>query len=104
MQWLQEETDLEITNMQMHYPGVYTDGRLVQHYEEHEGKDFYQRLTEFMRSGPLVAIAGETEDILNVRSAVKRFRDSWHSRGSANLLHCSDSAEAGKREAKIWFD
>ncbi|MGO3886878.1 MAG: nucleoside-diphosphate kinase, partial [Mycetocola sp.] len=53
------------------------DIRLVQpdrqilstHYEEHQGKPFYEPLVEFMLSGPVVAIVEEGErDIEGFRS------------------------------------
>ena len=33
-----------------------TRGMLEKHYEEHEGKPFFEPLVEFMGSGPVVAI------------------------------------------------
>lgn len=101
--WMQEETDIEITQMDMVYPTSAIRERLEAHYAEHVGKPFYPGLIDFMTSGPIGVLLVETESIPQVRQAVQRFRDSWHSRGAANLLHCSDSPEAGDREATIWF-
>ena len=102
MGFLQCSTDFKIMDMEFFTPRA-PDGRLVLHYDEHRGKEFYPRLMEFMRSGPLLAIAGETGDVGYLRTRVHSFREQWHSRGAMNLLHCSDSIEAGQREKGIWF-
>lgn len=104
LEWLQKQSDFVITDFRMYRKfSPELDGRLVLHYQEHEGKDFYPGLMEFMRSGHIGAFLGETHSIPALRSVVQRFRDSWHSRGAANLLHCSDSKISGLREKGIWF-
>jgi nucleoside-diphosphate kinase len=101
MEWLQEQTDLEIKNMAWRVAYLH---RLEAHYAEHKGKDFYPGLISEMVSKPLVAIMGTTAaGIPTVRDAVMRFRRSWQTVGPRNLLHCSDSPEAAVRETTIWF-
>jgi nucleoside-diphosphate kinase len=104
MMWLQT-TDFEIKHMaiwQQSDPEL--DHRLILHYLEHEEKDFYPGLMEFMQSGPIGAILGTTMDVRKLRDDIRRFRDIWPGQGGPeNLLHCSDSFQSGQREKGIWY-
>jgi len=83
-------------------------------YKIHEGKSFYQDLTEFMSSGPVVAA------ILVKENAVEEFRELIGSTDPAdakegtirklfaeslshNAIHGSDSNENALREASFFF-
>ncbi len=41
-----------------------THQMLAEHYEEHEGRDFFEPLVNFMASGPLVAAVVEGERVI----------------------------------------
>lgn len=91
---------------------------LERHYEEHQGKPFFEPLVEFMGSGPVVAavvegnrviegfrsLAGSTEPTTappgTIRGDLGR---DWGEKVQKNLVHGSDSPESAAREIGIWF-
>ncbi|HRN28307.1 MAG TPA: nucleoside-diphosphate kinase [Terrimesophilobacter sp.] len=91
---------------------------LAKHYEEHEGKPFYEPLIEFMESGPVVALrvagnraiegfrvlAGTTDPTTaepgSIRGDLGR---DWGLAVQQNLVHGSDSPETAARELALWF-
>lgn len=91
---------------------------LEQHYEEHQGKPFFEPLVEFMGSGRVVAavvegnrviegfrsLAGSTEPTTappgTIRGDLGR---DWGEKVQKNLVHGSDSPESAAREIGIWF-
>ncbi len=91
---------------------------LEKHYEEHQGKPFFEPLVEFMGSGPVVAavvegnrviegfrsLAGSTEPTIappgTIRGDLGR---DWGEKVQKNLVHGSDSPESADREIGIWF-
>lgn len=91
---------------------------LAKHYEEHQGKPFYEPLLEFMSSGPVVAIrlegnrviegfrslAGVTDPTIaspgTIRGDLSR---DWGTKVVQNLVHGSDSVESAAREISLWF-
>ncbi|MCS3900822.1 nucleoside-diphosphate kinase [Methanococcus voltae] len=87
---------------------------LEQYYGEHKGKDFYDNLVSFMKSGSILAMVIEGEDaIKNVRTMVGATKP-WEAemgtiRGDYglstpnNIIHASDSLESAKREINLFF-
>ncbi|MCS6969595.1 MAG: nucleoside-diphosphate kinase [Planctomycetes bacterium] len=84
------------------------------HYAEHAGKPFYPSLLAFITSGPLVAVALEGDQAVQVarnligptdgRSAPPgTIRGDFGLSKSNNLVHGSDSDAAAERELAIWF-
>ncbi|MCT1367440.1 nucleoside-diphosphate kinase [Kocuria sp. HSID16901] len=91
---------------------------LEQHYEEHQGKPFYEPLLEFMMSGPIVAAVIEGDRAIEglrtmmgpsdpttapagtIRGDLGR---DWGEKVQKNLVHGSDSPESAEREIGIWF-
>jgi nucleoside-diphosphate kinase len=88
---------------------------LARHYEEHQGKGFYNDLVAFMSRNPVVALVVEgPEDTWEI---VRNMMGATNPRGAAagtirgdlgtifteNLVHGSDSAESAAREIKIFF-
>lgn len=88
---------------------------LARHYEEHEGKGFYNDLVAFMSRNPVVALVVEgpedTWEIVrnmmgatNPRTAAPgTIRGDLGTIFTENLVHGSDSAESAAREIKIFF-
>ena len=88
---------------------------LARHYEEHQGKGFYNDLVAFMSRNPVVALVVEGPDdtweiVRNMMGATNpRTAASGTIRGdlgtifTENLVHGSDSAESAAREIKIFF-
>ena len=88
---------------------------LGRHYEEHEGKGFYDDLVAFMTRGPAVVLVLEgPQDTFKV---VRTMMGSTNPRDAApgtirgdlgielteNLVHGSDSPESAAREIAIFF-
>lgn len=95
-----------------------TRGMLEKHYEEHEGKPFFEPLVEFMGSGPVVAIrlggdrviegfralAGKTDPTVAAPGTIRGdLGRDWGEGVQKNLVHGSDSALSAERELAIWF-
>jgi len=91
---------------------------LKRHYEEHQGKPFFEPLVEFMLSGPVVAavvegdrviegfrsLAGATEPTTAAPGTIRGdLGRDWGEKVQKNLVHGSDSPESAEREIGIWF-
>ncbi|MGV8896982.1 MAG: nucleoside-diphosphate kinase [Rhodoglobus sp.] len=91
---------------------------LAQHYEEHQGKPFYEPLVEFMMSGPVVALritgnrciegfrvlAGTTDPTTAAPGTIRGdLGRDWGLKVQQNLVHGSDSPESAARELALWF-
>jgi len=91
---------------------------LEKHYEEHNGKPFFEPLLEFMSSGPIVAMvaegerviegfrtmAGVTDPTVAVPGSIRG--DLARDQGTKvvqNIVHGSDSVQSAEREIKIFF-
>lgn len=83
-------------------------------YSVHEGRPFFEELTEFMSSGPCVPIVLEKENaVQDFRALIGATdpaeadegtirRDFADNKGQ-NIVHGSDSIENGKLEANFFF-
>lgn len=117
-----EEAGFKICGMKM----VWADEELLKdHYSEHVDKDFYERLEEYMSSGPVVAmvlegvnavknvrkIVGETDPreaspaTIRGRFAHMSFAHADES-GSLhkNIIHASAELDEAEKEIGLWFD
>lgn len=85
-----------------------------EHYSVHKERPFYGKLVSFMTSGPVVAIAIEgKESIEVVRKLIGKTNSRQAEPGtirgdlgmsfSNNLVHGSDSPEAAKKELALFF-
>ncbi|XP_042157025.1 nucleoside diphosphate kinase 6 isoform X2 [Oncorhynchus tshawytscha] len=86
-------------------------------YSEHAGRFFYQRLVEFMSSGPMRAYVLAREDAIThwreLMGPTKVFRARYTSpltiraqyglTDTRNTTHGSDSAESARREISFFF-
>lgn len=94
---------------------VLSDEMLSRHYEEHQGKAFYNDLVKFMGRGPvLVAVIGGVPDTWKVvrqmvgvtnplEAAPGTVRGDLGSEFTENLIHASDSSQSAEREIGIFF-
>jgi nucleoside-diphosphate kinase len=84
------------------------------HYAEHEGEPFFDRITEFLVSGPIVVMRVSGENAVGaVRQMIGATKPEDRLPGTIrfdlassymeNVIHASDSEEAAKRENDIWF-
>ena len=85
-----------------------------QHYAAHKERPFYPKLVAFMTSGPVVAIALEGKDAIEVTRKLigktnSRQAEPGTIRGdlgmsfSNNLVHGSDGPEAAQSELALFF-
>ncbi len=83
-------------------------------YAEHAGKDFYERLVEFIQSGPVVASAWEGNEAIAVvrglcgatfgaKAAPGTIRGDFALSQRNNLVHASADPAAAGREIPILF-
>ena len=86
-----------------------------QHYAEHVEKPFYPSLEAFITSAPVVAMAIDgleavqvVRDMLGATSGLKAaagtIRGDYSSSRQMNLVHASDSVESAKRELALYFE
>ncbi len=84
------------------------------HYAAHLDRPFFQGLAEFMSSAPIVAMAVEGYNAVDVVRATMGTTDPQHATSGTvrgdfgvdigrNLIHGSDSPDAAKRELGIFF-
>lgn len=85
-----------------------------QHYIEHKGKPFFDRLVAYLTRSPLIALVLEGENAISRVRALNGTTDPADSQDntiralygksmSENTVHASDSTESSKRERAIWF-
>jgi nucleoside-diphosphate kinase len=90
------------------------DALADQHYEAHVEKPFFPGLKAFMTSSPLVAAVFEGPNAVQaaratmgatnpVESGAGTIRGDFGMDIGRNIVHGSDSPEAGQREAGIFF-
>lgn len=84
-------------------------------YAEHKGKPFYDKLTEFMASGPIVAMVLEGDDVIQRNRAVMgstdyreaapgSIRHDFARDVTRNIVHGSDSPASAAREISFLFN
>jgi nucleoside-diphosphate kinase len=89
-------------------------GMAETHYEEHKGKDFYDKLVEYTLSGPVIAMILEGEDAIalvrrlagptDIRESLPgTIRGDYAARTRLNIVHASDSPESAVREISLFF-
>jgi len=84
------------------------------HYQEHEGKDFYTALVDYICSCPVVVIAVTGPDAVAVvrglmgpthgaKAPAGTIRGDLSVSMRYNLVHGSDSVESARRELELFF-
>ena len=107
-----EKKGLEIVALKLSQP---TRELMEEHYEEHQGKDFYDGLVSYMTSGLAVSLVLEGEDAIAVARKIAGVTDPKEAepgtiRGDygidlrRNVVHASDSLAAAIREIALHFD
>lgn len=116
-----EDAGFKICGMKMVWA---TDQLLEKHYQEHVEKDFYDRLAEYMKQGPVVAMVLEgVNAVENVRKIVgdtnpkdaapSTIRGQYSHMSFAhadesgtlhkNIIHASATPEEAEEEIGLWF-
>jgi nucleoside-diphosphate kinase len=108
-----EDKGFSIISIKQEVPDI---EKIKEHYKEHEGRYFYNRMIDFMLSAEyLITMVLERDDAVFVgRRLVGSMDNGEYPAGSIrgdysqnttyNLVHASDSEEAFKRELNIWFN
>ncbi|MDR0690377.1 MAG: nucleoside-diphosphate kinase [Spirochaetaceae bacterium] len=84
------------------------------HYREHQGKEFYEKLLEYILSGPVIALILEGEGAISlvrrlvgptdIREAPPgTIRGDYAYRTRFNIVHASDSPAGAERETALFF-
>ena len=84
------------------------------HYEPHKGKPFYEGLVKFMTSSPVIVLALQGKDAINIarkmmgktfgsQAEAGTIRGDFGVSNSFNLIHGSDSPENAQRELGLFF-
>ncbi len=83
-------------------------------YIVHKDKPFYDSLTDYMSSGPIVAMVLEGENVIErnreimgatdpKKAAPGTIRNLYGENIERNVIHGSDSPESAEREIKFFF-
>ncbi len=86
-----------------------------QHYGEHVGKPFFNDLVDFITSSPIVAMAVEGDNVVQVMRVIMgttnpqeaspgTIRGDFGMTIGMNLIHGSESAESAERELSLFFN
>jgi len=107
-----EKKGLQIQALKM----VWLDEELAKrHYGEHQGKDFFPRLIDYIIKVPIVAIVLAGQDVIKVVRNMAGATDPIEAhpgtiRGDlaadlehGNVVHASDSKESARREIELFF-
>ena len=84
------------------------------HYGVHQGKPFFEGLVSYITSGPVVVLAIEGKDVIEiirstvgatnpVKAAPGTIRGDFGVNIGRNLIHASDSPENGQNEVALFF-
>ncbi len=107
-----ERKGLKITGMKM----LAVDEKLAsRHYAEHLEKAFYPELRDFITSSPVIAMAIEGENAVEVvrnlmgvtnpqEAASGTIRGDFGLNLTKNLVHGSDSLASAEREVDLFFE
>ncbi len=107
-----EEKGLEIIGLKM---SVISEGLAKKHYSVHVGRDYYEKLVQFMTSGPVVLMVLRGKKAIEVtrklmgstfgyEASPGTIRGDYAISKRFNLLHGSDSVESAEREISLFFE
>jgi nucleoside-diphosphate kinase len=94
---------------------VIDEALAARHYAEHVGKPFYERLCNFITSGPVIAAVYEAEEAVALarqtigatdpaKAAPGSIRGDLGIDMGRNMVHGSDSPESAAREVALFFE
>lgn len=86
----------------------------AEHYRDHRGKHFYEPLMEFITAGPIIAMAWEGREAVELvrmlcgptsplKAAPGTIRGDFCLSTRLNIIHASDSPESARRELSLFF-
>ncbi len=108
---IEEKTDLKIISLKM---TRLSRARVKEFYIEHKGKDFYEPLTSFITSNPILVMVvkgpAAIQKMRNLMGATHpddadkgTVRELWAQDGRHNIIHGSDSISSAAREVEFFF-
>lgn len=107
-----EEKNLQIAAMKM----LWIDEKLARNlYEEHQGKDFYTHLVQFITSSPSIAMVVKGPEAIKVMRKLMGATNPFEARPGTirgdfgldvtkNMVHGSDSPKSAQREISLFFE
>ena len=106
-----EEKSLEIVALKL-ISATKDDAK--EHYREHEGREYFEELINYVTEGKMCAmiLMGEKAvDVVRkingdkdpVKAELASIRGEFTLDKTHNLVHASDSPESAEREISIWF-
>ena len=106
-----EEKSLEIVALKL-IAATTEDAK--EHYKEHEGREYFEELINYVTEGKMCAmilIGEKAVDVTRkingdkdpVKAEVTSIRGEFALDKTRNLVHASDSTESAEREIAIWF-
>lgn len=106
-----EEKSLEIVALKMIRATI---DMAKKHYSEHEGKEFFEELINYVTEGKICAMILVGEKAIDVVRKINGDKDPTKAelgsiRGmyaldkTRNLVHASDNTQSAEREIMIWF-
>ncbi|MGH4121739.1 MAG: nucleoside-diphosphate kinase [Clostridium sp.] len=106
-----EEKSLEIAELKL-ITATTEDAK--EHYREHEGREYFEELINYVTGGKMCAMILMGEKAIDVTRKINGDKDPVKAelasiRGeftldkTRNLVHASDSHESAEREIAIWF-
>jgi nucleoside-diphosphate kinase len=107
-----EEKGFEIIGLRLM---VISEDLARKNYAVHKGKSFYEKLIQFMTSGPVVVIVLRGKNVIEVTRKMMGYtagheaipgtiRGDFAISERFNLIHGSDSVESAEREIELFFD
>ena len=108
---LYEEKCLEIVELKMI---TATRDMAENHYKEHEGREYFEKLISYITEDKVCAIILMGEKVIEavrkingdkdpIKAELGSIRGKYTLDKTKNLVHASDSIESAQREIKIWF-
>ena len=107
-----EEKGLKIIGLKM---TVITEELAKEHYSDHDGRDYYEKLVKFMTSGPVVMMVLRGKKAIAVTRKLMgstfgheaepgTIRGDFAISKRFNLIHGSDSEESAAKEISLFFE
>lgn len=106
-----EEKSLEIVALKLI---AATTDNAKEHYREHEGREYFDELINYVTEGKMCAMILKGEKAVDVvrkingdkdpvKAELASIRGEFTLDKTHNLVHASDCAESAEREIAIWF-
>lgn len=106
-----EEKGFKLVGLKLRKP---TKETVQEHYAEHKGKPFFDKIVDAISSGVVICMVWEGKEVIKtartmigatnpLNAAPGTIRGDWALESGKNIIHGSDGPESAEREIKIWF-